>query len=292
MHPGNTLDKKYSIIFILVGIVLLTTFSCGCAGEEKGNEKYIQEGINQYNAGNYKDALWSFERYLIDDENSTTAGYAWGWKGITYEELEKYDQALNCIDRAIHISPNDPNLWRARQRILLQLDRVEEAAWAGQKAASLENPSLTPLPTFTTLPPSPTLTPSPFTEMDRNFVMRARNQTERLSELASQASVLTPDEYGTHGALFQTTATRFLQEIEKIPPDHALLIQSWNHYRDALRGFGEAGLREERAGEDFEANNFTAMSTALQEAVGFMAEGNAELAEMMELIDQSGFDAQ
>jgi tetratricopeptide (TPR) repeat protein len=282
---------RYSILFILVSIVLLTSLLCGCTSENKGNEKYIQDGINQYNAGNYKDALWSFERYLIDDENSTTAGYAWGWKGITYEELERYDQALTCIDRAIQINPDDPNLWRARQRILLQLGRDEEAAWAGQKAASLENPPLSPLPTFTTLPPSPTPTLSPFTEMDRTFVVRARNQTEELSELASRASTLAPNEYGTHGTLFRTTADRFLQEIEKIRPDHALLIQSWNHYQNALRGFRDAGLCEEQAGKDFEANNFTAMSASLQEAAGFMGEGNAELAEMMDWIDQSRFDA-
>jgi tetratricopeptide (TPR) repeat protein len=290
MRPVPARRVRHTTLFALMGLLLLTAFICGCAGEQKGNVRYIQDGIDQYNAGNYKDALWSFERYLIDDENSSTAGSAWGWKGITYEELGKYEQALTCIDRAIQINPNDPALWRARQRILLELGRTDEAAWAGQKAASLENPSLSPLPTLTTPSPSPTPTPSPFTAGDRAFVALARNQTGQLSELASQASTLSPSEYRTHGALFKTTAGRYLQDIQKVRPDHTLLIQSWNRYRDALQRFREAGAYEEQAGADFEENNFTAMGASLQEAIRFMEEGNADLAQALDGIDQSGFD--
>jgi tetratricopeptide (TPR) repeat protein len=290
MRPVPTREVRYTILFALMGLLLLTAFFSGCASEQKGNVKYIQDGIDQYNAGNYKDALWSFERYLINDENSSTAGSAWGWKGITYEELGKYEQALTCIDRAIQINPGDPALWRARQRVLLELGRTDEAAWAGQKAASLENPSLTPLPTLTTLAPSPTPTASPFTVRDRNFVTLARNQTGELSELASQASTLSPSEYRTHGALFRTTAGRFLQDMDKVRSDHTLLIQSWDRYRDALRQFREAGAYEEQAGIDFEANNFTAMGASLQEAIRFMEEGNTDLAQTMDWIEQSGFD--
>jgi tetratricopeptide (TPR) repeat protein len=283
-------ERQATLIFIIMGIFILSALSCGCASEQKGNQKYIEEGIDQYNAGNFNDALWSFERYLIDDENSTTAGYAWAWKGITYEELGKYDQALTCIDRAIQINPGDPEMWRARARILQQLGRTDEAVWAEQKAASLENPSLTPLPTFTTVPASPSPTVSPYTVRDRNFVTMAHNQTTRLSELALQASALTPAEYQTHGALFRSTVNGFMREAAVGKPDHPALIQSWERYQDALQQFGEAAAYEEQAGKDFAANNFTAMSDSLQETIHCMEEGNANLTLMTEFIDQSGFE--
>ncbi|MDD1679017.1 MAG: tetratricopeptide repeat protein [Methanomicrobiales archaeon] len=291
MHSGSKQRSGQPVILcgIIIGFLLLTAFISGCTSEQKGNVKYIQDGIDQYNAGNFKDALWSFERYLIDDENSTTAGFAWGWKGITYEELGKYDQALTCIDRAIQITPDDPVLWKARQRILLQLGRPDEAAWAEQKAASLQNPSASPLPTFTTLPPSPTPTLSPFTERDRTYVTLARNQTARLSELSLQASTLAPSEYQAHGSLFSSTTNRFSLEVERAKPDDLLLIQSWRQYQDALRRFSKAGAYEEQAGKDFAANNFTGMSTSLQDTVLCMEEGNTALTLTMELIDQSGF---
>jgi tetratricopeptide (TPR) repeat protein len=279
----------YPPIFLLIAFMLLTAIFCGCASEQKGNVQYIHDGIEQYNAGNYNDALWSFERYLIDDENSTTAGYAWGWKGITYEELEKYDQALTCIDRAIQIRPDDPTLWTARQRILLELGRPDEAEWAGQKAANLENPSLSPLPPFTTPPLSPSPTASPFSERDRDFVLLVRDQTAQLAELTSRAASRSPSEYRIHGAMFQATANRFLQDVKKFSPDDPVLIQSWRRYQESLRQFGEAGAREEQAGKDFEANNYTAMNDSLQETVLLMEEGNANLSLVMELIDQSGF---
>ncbi|MDD1675803.1 MAG: tetratricopeptide repeat protein [Methanomicrobiales archaeon] len=276
---------------IVVCVTLLVTLSCGCSSEQQGDQKYIEQGIAQYNEGRFNDALWSFERYLITDENSTTASYAWAWKGITYEELGKYDQALSCIDRALRIRPEDPEVWRAKERILLHLGRNEEAAQAGKIAASLAGPSATLsfTPTFTAVTTSPAPTVSRFTERDRSYIRETKNQTLQLSTLSLQAANLTPSDYRSHGALFQSTANTFLKEVEKSKPDDPDLIRSWEYYRDALRQFSQAGMSEEQAGKDFAANDFAAMTESLHRTVQFMEEGNANLTLSAESIDRSGF---
>lgn len=280
-------------LFIFIFLCLLT---CGCSvSEKKGDPKFIEDGIGQYNTGNYKEALWSFERYLIEDETSPTAAYAWGWKAVTYEALDKPDQALPCIEKAIAINPNDADFWRAKERFLLALDRDTEAAEAGRRAASLEStgsPAPTTSPSITTTTPSVTtsLTPSKFTDKDRMYLGMTQTQRAILYNLSLEASTLPPAAYQAHGSRFQQMALSYLNETEKIVPDDPYLHRSWELYRDALHNYALVGVYEEEAGVFFGKNDFTSMAGALQRTVEAMQGGNTNLTLMQQQIDESGIE--
>jgi tetratricopeptide (TPR) repeat protein len=280
--------KRWTIGILLLALILC----CGCSSPSNGDPRFIEEGIAQYNEGNYKDALWSFERYLINDESSPTAAYAWGWKGITYEELGNYDQALQCIERALALRPNDADLWRAKERVLNALGRTGEAAEAGRRAAQLGTGELIPptTPTITTIPvTSPT--PSPFTAADWTFAYLVKNQTAILSQVSGEAASLPPSEYSAHGARFRKVAEEYSVVIEKNTPIDADLLQARTYYQQALRHFADAGTSEEEAGIWFEKNNYTGMGMALNQTVGSMIAGNENLTLAQEWMDRSGIGA-
>lgn len=295
-EQGAPQVMQHRILLPLFILLIFCLLACGCSGsEKKGNPKFIEDGIELYNNGNYKDALWSFERYLIEDETSPTAAYAWGWKAVTYEALDKSDQALDCIDKAIAIQPNDADFWRAKERFLTDLGRTSEAAEAGRRAAALESASS---PTSTTTPPvtapvttaTPSITPSMFTDRDRAYVVMTRTQTAVLYNLSQETTTLAPAAYQAHGSRFRQMSLSFLNETEKNVPDDSHLHRSWELYRDALRNFARAGEYEEGAGAFFEKNDFVSMATSLQRTVEAMQEGNANLTLMQQQIDESGIE--
>lgn len=291
--PQVTQHRILLPIFLLLIFFLLI---CGCSGsEKKGNPKFIENGIELYNNGNYKDALWSFERYLIEDETSPTAAYAWGWKAVTYEALDRSDQALYCIEKAIAIQPNDADFWRAKERFLTDLGRSSEAAEAGRRAAALESasspPSTTTQPvTAKVTTATPSITPSRFTDRDRAYEVMTRTQTAVLDNLSQETINLAPAAYRAHGSRFRQTSLSYLNETDKNVPDDPHLHRSWELYRDALRNFARAGEYEEESGAFFEKNDFASMAASLQRTVEAMQGGNANLTLMQQQIDESGIE--
>ncbi|MDD1673836.1 MAG: hypothetical protein LUP99_05455 [Methanomicrobiales archaeon] len=124
-------------LFILLYCILLVTLACGCSNNQKGNQKYIDEGIAQYNNQKYDLAIINFDLYLSEDNTSIDAARAYAWQGVSYEELGNFNRALQCLDNATRIKQDEPTIWRAKERVFLEMGRNEEAAFAGRKAARL-----------------------------------------------------------------------------------------------------------------------------------------------------------
>jgi tetratricopeptide (TPR) repeat protein len=161
---------------------MLFIITCGNSGSgRRGDPKFIDDSIEQYNLGNYNDALRSFERFFIEDETSPTAAYSRAWKAIAYEALDKPDHALLCVEKALTIKPDDADFWKAKERFLFASNKDTEAAKVGRKTASLETgmlPSTTTSLPLTNATPTTTTTLiySRFTEQDRLYLAITQTQ--------------------------------------------------------------------------------------------------------------------
>ena len=56
---------------------------------------------------------------LQPDNNSTIYAKLWYAKGTALANLGKYEQAIECFDKAIKINPNEPKIWYAKGEPLL-----------------------------------------------------------------------------------------------------------------------------------------------------------------------------
>lgn len=284
-------------IFPAILLLLLIILVCGCtSSSSKADPKLIDQGIKLYNEGKYQDALWSFERYLINDETSSMAATAWAWKGISYEELSNYEQALYCYNRAIAIQREIPQLWRSKERVLEKLGRHEEAREAAKKATELEAkqssgyPTISPTisPTTSNNQTEPQPTPPQFSQKDYDYIAMTASQTKILSEITSGITNLSVFQYRTYGSHFKSTVDDFLTEAKATSPDNLLLRKSWESYMDALRFYSLAGQWEEIAGKGFESGNYSAGNEAMEIVAQNIEQGNSNLTLMEKFIDDSG----
>ena len=61
---------------------------------------------------------------IIQDRNNETA---WYFKGIALSDLERYDEAIRCYDKALEINPENLNSLYGKRRALINLGRYDEA---------------------------------------------------------------------------------------------------------------------------------------------------------------------
>jgi len=65
-----------------------------------------------------------------------TVGF-WSNKGISLAALKRYEEALNCYDKALQIDPQSPVVWDNKGNALLNLGRCEEALDCYDKALTI-----------------------------------------------------------------------------------------------------------------------------------------------------------
>ncbi len=87
-------------------------------------EFFLNQGIEQGNAGDFHTALASFNRAI---EIQPNYHLAWNNKGSALNDLRRHEESLNCYNRAIEIQPNYHVAWNGKGVTLNDLGRYEEA---------------------------------------------------------------------------------------------------------------------------------------------------------------------
>ena len=66
----------------------------------------IALGKSQLEAGNFNDALSSFEQAILLDQKNPDL---WNLKGTVLRSLGRYDEAIDCFNKSLEIDPRDKN---------------------------------------------------------------------------------------------------------------------------------------------------------------------------------------
>jgi superkiller protein 3 len=84
--------------------------------------------------GRYEEALQAIDKALeLNPDNS----YAWNNKGIALRNLGRHEEALQAYDKALELNPDYSNAWYNKGIALYNLGRHEEAQRASKKASEL-----------------------------------------------------------------------------------------------------------------------------------------------------------
>ena len=95
---------------------------------------YFNKGLDEYNSGNYEDALYSFNVSLGLEPNQSEALY---YKAITLGRLFEFDEAIEVIDRAIELDSCDDRFWNDKANFLVCLQQYDKAIECFDKALEL-----------------------------------------------------------------------------------------------------------------------------------------------------------
>lgn len=98
-------------------------------------EEYFEEGGKCYEEGRYEEALECFDKAIRLDEN-----YALPWqgKGNVYYELIDYEQALRCYCEANRLDENYADPWNSKGNVFYELKDYEQALLCYDKAIQLD----------------------------------------------------------------------------------------------------------------------------------------------------------
>jgi CHAT domain-containing protein/tetratricopeptide (TPR) repeat protein len=95
----------------------------------------IRQGSDQYEAGNFNEALMSFNQMIEIQPNSY---HVWYLKGSTLQKLEHYEEAINCFNQALIIEPNCDEAWNNKGICLKTLGNYEEALTCYNHALNIQ----------------------------------------------------------------------------------------------------------------------------------------------------------
>ena len=88
-----------------------------------------------YSLGKYDEAIECYDKAIkIDPDNSVV----WNNKGLALNSLGKYDEAIECYDKAIKIDPDDADLWNNKGLALNSLGNVIAAITSYDKAIKID----------------------------------------------------------------------------------------------------------------------------------------------------------
>ena len=90
----------------------------------------VNEGVLSADYDEHKEALEFYDKALKIVETSET----YLNKGISLVELERYDDAVTCYDKAGTIDANDSLIWYNRGVALTQLEKYDDAISSYDKA--------------------------------------------------------------------------------------------------------------------------------------------------------------
>ncbi|MEH1850340.1 MAG: CHAT domain-containing tetratricopeptide repeat protein [Nostoc sp.] len=104
-------------------------------GEEGEAEVWFNQGNEQYMAGDFVDAIASYDRgiEIKPDDDS-----AWNNRGVALKNLGRFEEAIASYDRGIEIKPDDDSAWYNRGVALKNLGRFEEAITSYDRAIEIK----------------------------------------------------------------------------------------------------------------------------------------------------------
>jgi tetratricopeptide (TPR) repeat protein len=97
----------------------------------------LVEGMQLLAVNKSLEALELFDAVLAEDKSNVNA---WNGRGISLDDLGRYEEAISSYDRAISINPDNHQIWNNRGNSLDDLGRYEEAISSYDRAVSI-NPS-------------------------------------------------------------------------------------------------------------------------------------------------------
>jgi len=120
----NSIRASYlSLLFFLVSAALFTPVAF-CQ-----QPLSLQEGIDQYKAGNYDAAIASLEKARAEDPNSSVAAF---FLGLAYKQTFNYEKALDHFRDAVTLTPRIKEALIELVDVAMQLGQIEVAKeWIG-----------------------------------------------------------------------------------------------------------------------------------------------------------------
>jgi tetratricopeptide (TPR) repeat protein len=94
----------------------------------------ISKGIALEELGKYEEALECFEKALSLDPKHAIA---WNNKGASLGILGKHEEALECFEKALSLDPKFAKAWNNKGMVLAIFDKMEEAIEANDTAIEL-----------------------------------------------------------------------------------------------------------------------------------------------------------
>ncbi len=124
---------KHSVIAIVVlSLLALNIISSGFSAEEKISPT-LEKGIGQYKHESYDEALITLKKASEENPRSSLAAY---YLGLTYKQLQDYQQAISNLKDAVTFSPKISGAMIELIDCLYQAGSTEEAGtWIAQAEA-------------------------------------------------------------------------------------------------------------------------------------------------------------
>lgn len=85
---------------------------------------YYNKGMTLENMGKYQDAILAFQQAVKLSPNFANA---WNLEGLSYSALNQYDEALKCFDKATQLDRTNKDAWNNKGNALKALNRDAEA---------------------------------------------------------------------------------------------------------------------------------------------------------------------
>jgi tetratricopeptide (TPR) repeat protein len=118
-------------------MILVVLLLCSPVAAADLAEQYYGDGVNFSNAGQYSEALASYDKAVFIRPNHADA---WINRGVALENLGRYSEAIDSYDKAIALQPSSAEAWYGRGIALRKLGRFADAISSYEKAIAI-NPS-------------------------------------------------------------------------------------------------------------------------------------------------------
>lgn len=117
-------------------IIIVICFFClflAATGYSQTKGDYLEQGIKQFSAENYDEAIDVLEKARISDPQSSAAAY---YLGMAYKHTNEYDKALKHLEDAMTLSPPVKEAVSEYISVLYQLNKLDDAQKWISKAQS------------------------------------------------------------------------------------------------------------------------------------------------------------
>jgi uncharacterized membrane protein YccF (DUF307 family)/Tfp pilus assembly protein PilF len=100
-----------------------------------GTSAWFEEGESLRNQHRYEEAIDCFDKALEIDQRH---GRVWNCKGHALSSLHRYEEAIDCFDKALEIDSRRPSAWSNKGASLAGLGRYEAAILCFNKALEID----------------------------------------------------------------------------------------------------------------------------------------------------------
>jgi tetratricopeptide (TPR) repeat protein len=134
-HIANRYFVEALKASVLSGVLILVVLlMCSPVAAADLAEQYYSDGVNFSNAGQYADALASYDKAVFIRPNNADA---WLNRGVVLENLGQFSDAVDSYDKAIILQPAYAEAWYNRGIALRKLGRYADAISSYDKAIAI-----------------------------------------------------------------------------------------------------------------------------------------------------------